>query len=70
MVMEQSGLQHHKVTPACLHTNGMDHDHPERLQDHVAKLWTREYFQQYVSQSKETFTLLSGRCMYSNFENF
>ena len=31
MVMEQSGFQHHKVAPACLHTVGMDYDHPNRL---------------------------------------
>ena len=58
-VMEQSGFQHLKVPPACLYYSGMDYDHPNRKKDPVTKHWSREYFNNYVSQSKEVFTLLS-----------
>ena len=57
--MEQSGFQHLKSLPACLFTSGLDYDHPDRLKDPITSTWTREYFNTYVSQSKETFTLLS-----------
>ena len=48
-----------KVPSACLHNSGMEYDHPNRLKDPVTAKWTREYFNNYVSQSKEVFTLLS-----------
>ena len=57
--MEQSGFQHLKAAPACLFTSGFEYDHPNRMKDPVTSKWTREYFDRYISQSKETFTLLS-----------
>ena len=58
-VMEQSGFQHLKTPPACLYSSGMDYDHPNRKKDPVTSKWTREFFDNYVSQSREAFTLLS-----------